>query len=180
MDHNLKSTKNNLKDGCNSAANNQRLSELDFNTTELAVLSIIRLICANYASTSNKNWDLAHHRAEELWAPFSPRLLVGAIVGLARSIKVDRSAPFSYMSATCIQCGEYICSDELDLMRVLQSACQKDTARLHCAAAILAGSNHPNDIIRAAHQVANLMTACHRQPNVVIQKPMSAVQHTVH
>ena len=147
------------------------LDSFNLKPCEVEWLHLFRSLLVQPRENANAAFADLHHRAADYYGGEIAPLIVGATSGLIRALKIERPAPFYFVSPQCAACRQSVCEDEFLVMCAVVSARCGDDEQLHLAVYRLTQSGEHERLVQAARSLAQVMN--------MVSRPSAAVWHGV-
>lgn len=113
-------------------------------------MAIVRFIAAAAMTSDSACWDAAHDHADMHLGHHEGAVFVGAMAGLVRAVRIERTITWRFLPATCCRLTE----DETDLARLLQAARARRENDLREIARRITATAFPERLIESARRAA--------------------------
>jgi len=117
---------------------------------EILAMAIVRFIAAAAMTSDSACWDAAHDHADMHLGHHEGAVFVGAMAGLVRAVRIERTITWRFLPATCCRLTE----DETDLARLLQAARARRENDLRDIARRITATAFPERLIESARRAA--------------------------
>jgi hypothetical protein len=126
---------------------------------EILAVAVVRYIAAAAMTSDSACWDAAHDHADMHLGHHEGAAFVGAMAGLVRAVRIERTLTWKFLPATCCRLTE----DEIDLVALLAAARGRRESDLHEIARRITSTAFPERLIESARRaVAAIENACAR------------------
>ena len=117
---------------------------------EILAMAVVRYIAAAAMTSDSACWDAAHDHADIHLGHHEGAVFVGAMAGLVRAVRIERTLTWRFLPATCCRLTE----DEIDLVRLLHAARSRREDDLRDTARRISATAFPERLIESARRAA--------------------------
>jgi hypothetical protein len=127
-----------------------QLKEVCADQAEVLAVAILRYIAAAAMTSDSACWDAAHDHADLHLGHHDGAAFVGAMAGLVRAVRIERTLTWRFLPATCCRLTE----DETDLVRLLGAVRSRREDDLRDLERRITATAHPERLIESAQRAA--------------------------
>lgn len=135
-----------------------RVSQVGFDSDELAILSMIRMFCQSFAQPESQAWMRGFQVAEAQYPQAQALQIAKATLVVLQAMRVVRRDGFRFSNPDCPNCARKLTENERQLMAAITTAREGRRSALHANAMVLCGGGETGSLIAAIGRLNMLLS----------------------
>lgn len=145
--------------GCSGRpeGNERRVSDMGYDKTERAILTIARLYFLTFSDPCSHAWMRASALASATFDEPEGAEIARMVLEAVQEVRLSRNSAFEFSNPECPGCSQVLCETERQFMNVLVSLRRGQTSAAHASAMLLCEGGNTAGLLEVLGELANAL-----------------------